>query len=712
MIVRTLFLIALFVATVPPLFAKVIVSVESGRWSTIQWSPSELPGVGDTVVIATAVTEIPPSQYGVIIIAPGASLETVPGLYLISGLKNYGYLRLLPGVAVKSSGDVLNDGIISDRGALELTSSGGSISGGGTISNLIINTGSSENIRAESSLTLGTLYVATGQLLIGEHHLTVEESFTSAVPYGEPGIVAATGSVELNGPANGSVYGNVQFGWVTGEGTPKHPTPPSTHGKFGCDECEVNVVASRRVSFGEFSGSVVVDSGVVVTIEGIGEKGSATFRGDLLNQGSFAATNDLYFLRVGGDLRNEGVIDHCTVLMTGHEGELRTNSGLWGYDASLEYRASSGGRLQVYGSMVVPRLTIGTLAPSDSGVVVAVGQSLLTVRHTYRSDQARGCGLISDTLVRLRKDVAGVVTANILFEGFFNSEISGTFGGIGRVVQMAMPKRIVGPTHFAGTFQQTPNGKLTVRSEAELPPGTTLAADLMVDTGGMLQTSGALTLLRSGSGGGALTLLGLAASLDVRGELLDSLHLHVGNDTTISHLTFLHAVDIPNMTVHPNSTFSYPQAIAVHVINEFRYCVEVGPGYGLYSPAVIPDDPTPSVFFSGANSDVFVIDESLSYSVADTIEVGRGYWVSFPERLILEERGKMIDPPITVSVNDGWNVVGATSIPLLISDIEKSGTVELSPYFEYREGYVPATVLLPGRGYLVELDGAGTLLLK
>ena len=712
MIFRLLLSVTMLLVLPFELPATVRLSGGSGNWNSIAWIPAGLPGPEDTVIVTTHVTGMPPGRYGLLVIEAGASLGTAPGLFQISGLENHGELRPAAGTAVRSVGDVFNGGTLSGTGVLEMTADGSILSGGGDVSNLLINVPWNGTIRLEDSFILGSLYVASGRLMTGEYDLTVDGDFTSASPFGEPGVVAGTGLVTLNGPGNGSVRGNVRFGWVTGEGTPHHPLPPGTHGTYGGLGAMVTFASDRRVSFCEFPGSVVVDPGVILTARGIGGKGVSTVRGDLLNRGLLTASDDLLFWKVEGNLRNEGEIDHCTILMTGHQAELRTNEGAWGYDASLEYRASSGGRLQIYGSMTLPRLTIGTLSPVDSGVTVAAGWSELLVRHRYISDRSRGCGLISDTLVRLRKDADGIIIADINFEGFFNSMISGTFGGVGRVVRMSMPKRIVGETRFTGTFQQTPNARLALASSLLLPPGTTLEADVTVEEGGVLTTGGDLTTLRDLRGGGRVELLGSVSDLDVRGGFLDSLRLCIGRDTVVSHVNFVRSVVLPRMTIHPGSIFSHPDSVDVVVSDDLRYRIEAGPGYGLFAPAVIPADPVPSAFFPGADSDIFVIDENLNYQIADTIRVGRGYWVSFPERIILEQRGEMIERPLTIPVVEGWNVIGGIGTPTATADIVKTGTSELSPYYQYAGGYVSSSSILPGRGYLVQFGGAGEIVVE
>lgn len=703
----------LFLWASGPLWSTVRTGTSDGTWGKVTWVPAGIPGPDDTIVVDAQIRNMPHGTYGMVILRPGASLTLSPGVSLVQGLENRGDLRILSGAVMKLRGDLFNSGTISDQGGVELTVDGATISGGGTISNLVLNAGVGSVIYSAAPLTLGTLYVGAGELRIDSNDLTVNADFSAPAPFAGWSITSTTGTITLNGRVYGSARGPVRLGWITGGGTRRHPIPPTTCGMLGSIYDTVTFTDSRIVSFSQFAGTVVIDSGAIVLAEGIGTGGVNSVQGDVLNCGTLTAADERYHWRVEGDLVNRGVVDRCIVLMTGHDVMLRTDSGVWGGDAGLKYRAASGGRLELHGSMTLPFLEVGTLAPADSSVVVDAGANELLIRHRFTSDRARGCRLLSDSLVRLRNAADGIILGDVSFEGFYDSEVRGFFGGIGRSVRMSMPKRLVGPTSFAGTFVQTPNAHVSVAAAMSVPPGTTFAAEVRLDTGGVITTDGDLTIVRGMRGGGRVELIGSAPTLEVRRPLLDSVEVHVGRDTMVTHLSILRSCEVPRMTIHSRSRMAYPPGVTVNVTGEFRYRIPVEPGYAMMCAAVRPADPTPSAVFPGADS-VFAYSDSLGYVPADTIRTGQGYWVLFSDSAVIEQRGTILNPPLLSEIVDGWNLVGGGSVPVEVENVVELLTERVSPFFEFMtphptDGYGEVTVLQPGKGYLVRFNGPGLI---
>lgn len=696
-----------------PARSAVRTATSDGEWEHVAWVPAGLPQPGDTVVVEAQVLNMPAGTYGALIIRAGASLTVPPGVLRLQALRNDGDLRLLPGAVVKLEGDLVNSGSIRDGGTVEMVADGGVISGGGSVGNLVLNAGVGSVIRTADSLSLETLYVAAGELRVDSNNLNVDADFASPAPFAGWSVTATTGIISLNGRVYGSARGPLRLGWITGGGTRRHPTPPATCGMLGGLFDTVRFAASRTVSFSRFVGTVVIDSGAVVTAEGIGTGGVNTIEGTVLNYGRLTAADERHHWRIEGDLINRGAVDRCIVLMTGHDAALRTDSGTWGSDAGLKYRAASGGRLELHGSgsLTLPLLEVATLSAADSGVVVDAGNNELLIRHRFVADRARGCRLVSDTLVRLRNDAEGIILADVSFEGFYDSEIGGMFGGIGRKVTLAMPKRFVRPVSVAGTFVQRANAPLTIRATTTIPPGTVFAAEVVLDTGGVLVTEGDLTILRGMRGGGRLEMIGSAPTLDVRHPLADSLLVQVGRDTAVTALSIVRSCTVPRMTVHPGSAMLYPPGVSVNVTGEFRYRIAVEPGCSMMCAAVRPADPSPAAVFPGADS-VFAYSDSLGYVPADTIRTGQGYWVMYAAAAVIEQRGTMLNPPFLCEVADGWNILGGAGVPVDVADMVELLAERTSSFFEFMtpnptDGYGAVTTLQPGKGYLVRFSGAG-----
>lgn len=698
------------------LLCTVRTSANSGPWNSVAWNPSGPPEQGDTIVITTQVWNIPTgSRYGKVIIWDGGVLIHSGGVVEIGTLVNGGILTLRPGAVCRVDGDLINNGTITDAGAIEMIRAGSHIVGTGSIAHLILNTGAGSLVWTDNNLALESLDVLSGGLHIEMNDLTVNGRYTSSAPFTSVGITTASGLVRLNGPVSGTVRGSVRFGWVTGEGTSRYPKPPSTYGRFGGAGDTVEFVQSRRIGFSELLGTVIVDSGATVTGEGIGAGGGNTVLGTVINKGTITAVDERFIWKAEGDVVNRGSVDRCSVLMTGHVADLWNDPGAWGNDAALTYRSHSGGWLQLHGSMTLPRLRIEGTSETDTGISVHAGNNEVIIRHSLSTDIEHHCRLITDSLVRLRNDASGIVRGNVAFEGFFDSKIEGVFGGAGNVVAVTMPTTINGAVAIEGHLSQRPGARLRIgpSGRLEVPGGTVFEGTVSVDSGGDVIAVGDLGIRRGMKGGGRLIFVGALPSFDMQGGIHDSISIEIGSDAVPSVLTVLRSFVAPSMTIHPGSMLVYSAPISVGVAGTVRYRIAVPAGYSMLSAAVRPSQSIPSAVFPGADS-VFAFDDSLGYVAADSVVAGRGYWVHFPDNAVIEQVGSYMNPPLATDLSDGWNLLGGAGVPVDTADIVYLLSEPQTPYFEFMtvdppEGYCPSSVLLPGRAYLIRVDGDGIL---
>ncbi|MBI3365219.1 MAG: T9SS type A sorting domain-containing protein [Ignavibacteriae bacterium] len=114
--------------------------------------------------------------------------------------------------------------------------------------------------------------------------------------------------------------------------------------------------------------------------------------------------------------------------------------------------------------------------------------------------------------------------------------------------------------------------------------------------------------------------------------------------------------------------------------------------------------------FPSAISEAFGYDGG--YYVEDTLHIGRGYWIRFGTTQAIGFEGSL-QATDSISVIDGWNMIGAGSTPIPKSSIAQvpSGIV-ISNYFQFQNGYTPADTLIPSRGYWVKTSVSGMLVLK
>ena len=141
----------------------------------------------------------------------------------------------------------------------------------------------------------------------------------------------------------------------------------------------------------------------------------------------------------------------------------------------------------------------------------------------------------------------------------------------------------------------------------------------------------------------------------------------------------------------------------------FSQFMSVTSGWNLLSVPGKIFDMTKNSLFPTASSSAFAFQGG--YVSAETLQHGKGYWVKFNagENIFLSGDALVID---TVAVNQGWNMIGSLSYPVVISDIVGLGTTVSSSYFGYNSGYQTADTLHVGKGYWVKVSADGYLILS
>jgi hypothetical protein len=153
---------------------------------------------------------------------------------------------------------------------------------------------------------------------------------------------------------------------------------------------------------------------------------------------------------------------------------------------------------------------------------------------------------------------------------------------------------------------------------------------------------------------------------------------------------------------------------------------EIHPGWNLVSLPVVPSDPRSGVVFPDELGKPLRFAAN-GYVPDDTVRVGVGYFVKYGSRLNRTVSGVQVKeinelgnpalgyPPFSVRVFKGWNTVGALSVPTTIDRIgfgplQGGGTPnrigEMYRYITDR-GYEQTSILSPGLGYWINVDGDG-----
>ncbi len=138
-------------------------------------------------------------------------------------------------------------------------------------------------------------------------------------------------------------------------------------------------------------------------------------------------------------------------------------------------------------------------------------------------------------------------------------------------------------------------------------------------------------------------------------------------------------------------------------------------GWNMISLPLEVEDPSNAVLFPTSISNAFAYaPPPAGYISQNNLQNGRGYWLKFsaPQAALITGIPITAD---TISLNQGWNLIGSISYPLAkTAVIQSTGGLIISNYFEYvgpPAGYVSRDTLLPGRAYWVKASTAGSIIL-
>lgn len=706
---RCFFLLLLFLCA-PVAGATTRVSHDDGAWEDVSWVPEGVPGPADTVIIASAVRGMPAGNFGLLIIRGQGSLAVESGAPMVAGLVNQGTLLISRHAVVRVDGDLRNTGTIGGEGGVQMTRDGASIAGAGTFGHLAVSGAPGMAVALADPVVLRSLAVGVGnRLLAGSHDLTVNGPYISSAPSGYPGIIGTEGTIWLNGEIDGSARGAIVIGSAPGYRPSRRGTFPAVRGTLGDSGKSVRFAASREIAFSTLIGDVAIDSGVTLRAGGIGGQGWNDVRGTLAVRGVLAATDESYRWNIDGDLRNNGLIEPCTLVLRGHRVLLRSDTGTWDPGINLIFQGDSRSELRLQGNIAVSRLTILPLAPGDSDVVVHAGRSVLKVRHRFTSDIGRGCRVVTDTIVTLWGESDGIVEGDVLFEGFWGSGVRGRYGAPGRQVRFRSRKEIVGPFASEGLLGSDPSASLTVHAPVVHRGNLLLRGELAIDAGRSVTSYGdTLRLERAAHGGGTFLIAAPRSLLDAAGEFADSVLVDVGRGDAVASVMLARTLRASRIRINLGSSIYYRAGDSMYASRELRYALRYGSGFNSASAAALPFDLRGASLFTGAIS-IFRY-QGNGYTMADTLRPGEGYFVRFPAETVVWHTGLVANLPRRVQLRAGWNLIGGGSIPVHTSRITVEGTTLLSGYLTVLGGPTAVSVLEPGRGYWVHAAGDGSLL--
>ncbi|HZY10560.1 MAG TPA: T9SS type A sorting domain-containing protein, partial [Bacteroidota bacterium] len=134
--------------------------------------------------------------------------------------------------------------------------------------------------------------------------------------------------------------------------------------------------------------------------------------------------------------------------------------------------------------------------------------------------------------------------------------------------------------------------------------------------------------------------------------------------------------------------------------------------WNMISVPLSVEDPRKDVLFQMALSAAFAYQLGIGYVEHDSLRNGAGYWLKFfgDQQVGLTGFGRLHD---TVTVVEGWNLIGSLSSTIPANTIEQLPTdIVQSNFFTYQDGYVLKDSLEPGKGYWVKVGQHGKLVLS
>lgn len=118
-----------------------------------------------------------------------------------------------------------------------------------------------------------------------------------------------------------------------------------------------------------------------------------------------------------------------------------------------------------------------------------------------------------------------------------------------------------------------------------------------------------------------------------------------------------------------------------------------------------------SAIYPNMRSSIYTYD--TGYIIRTTLKNGEGYWIKMNSNQTVNYKGMKIDS-IRIPVKNGWNMIGSVSTPLHHSKVRADSTTSLkSNFYGYStQGYTIDTILQPGKGYWIKVNGNGNLVMN
>ena len=118
-----------------------------------------------------------------------------------------------------------------------------------------------------------------------------------------------------------------------------------------------------------------------------------------------------------------------------------------------------------------------------------------------------------------------------------------------------------------------------------------------------------------------------------------------------------------------------------------------------------------TLFPDAIENTLFSFDDA--YTPDSIMMEGEGYWLRFESAGNTTITGNTINE-LTISLNEGWNLISGISTPLNITDIQDTDGIIIAGtvYGFITEGYSSAEIIEPGKGYWIRANNPGSITLS
>ena len=127
-------------------------------------------------------------------------------------------------------------------------------------------------------------------------------------------------------------------------------------------------------------------------------------------------------------------------------------------------------------------------------------------------------------------------------------------------------------------------------------------------------------------------------------------------------------------------------------------------------PLSVEDENVATIFPESIDGTLYSFDQS--YTLEENLDNGKGYWLRFDDSGSSDIAGGEITS-LTMSLNDGWNLISGISSTIGIENIEDNWEIIIDgTLYGYNGSYVNSDNLVPGEGYWLRTNDEGEITLS